>query len=68
VRGPIYCSWRQDGERFSMKVTLPDGAPARIHVPAAEGQTVSVATDGPAPEADGLTYHVTGGSFTFVAE
>jgi hypothetical protein len=32
-RGPIAAAWRREGDRFALKVRLPDGVPAEVRLP-----------------------------------
>jgi hypothetical protein len=40
VRGRISSSWRREGARVTIDVTIPPGATAKIHVPAKSAQSV----------------------------
>lgn len=77
IRGPIASSWRQEGGRFTLHVSLPANTTATVHVPAPSAQAV---TEGgrPAHRAPGLrflgmagaaaVFHAGSGDYRFVVE
>jgi hypothetical protein len=40
VHGPIASSWKREGDRFTLNVTIPPGTTATVHLPAADSASV----------------------------
>jgi alpha-L-rhamnosidase len=55
VRGMIMSAWSIEGDRFELEVTIPPNTKATVHIPAADGATVTEG-DVPLEEAEGVEY------------
>jgi hypothetical protein len=51
-RGDVDVSWRREGDRFAIKVRLPDGMPARIELPDGTVQVLPARTETSFGDAD----------------
>lgn len=77
IHGPIAVRWEHQGEKFSLKATIPANTTATVFVPAHEGATVQ---EGGAPaanragvsflrrEGDRMVYAVESGSYEFSSQ
>ena len=76
IHGPIAVRWERDGERFSLKTTIPANTTATVFVPAREGAKVE---EGGVPAersphvtflrraGDRMVYAVESGTYTFLS-